>query len=219
MYISGNVSAGSITATSITMSGPINTQQGSIFVGSITCHDIFTQGYTINTQQGAIFVGSITCHDINTQGYPISTNGASITSGPINTNGPINTQGNTIYTNGGEIYLGSVTSEGANIYTNGGNIDLGNAAGNCGNLIAVYMIEQFAQNQYSQFRAISHVSENPLINPKPSFMNGSHWHYIETNAGNEGSFIAHNGDTMVICNPADNNALNFRDEDDVNVGW
>ena len=46
-----------------------------------------------------------------------------------------------------------------------------------------------------------------------------HWHYIETNANNEGSFIAHNGDTMVICNPADNNALNFRDEDDVNVGW
>lgn len=51
---------------------------------------------------------------------------------------------------------------------------------------------------------------------------GKEWAIWEAKTG-EGSFIAHNGDTMVICNPGDSYSLNWYDEDamvnNTYTGW
>lgn len=98
------------TGSSVIFNVPITT--GSIFSGSISCHDINTNGYDItcinngtvtasnisvvNLSVTGIFnISSISCHDINTNGYNISCGGGIVSANSILCNG-LNTQNNRI---------------------------------------------------------------------------------------------------------------------------
>jgi hypothetical protein len=44
-----------------------------------------------------------------------------------------------------------------------------------------------------------------------------YWSVWESDSQSEGSFIAQNGNTTVICNPGDNSAFHWQDEDNITV--
>jgi hypothetical protein len=80
---------------------------------------------------------------------------------------------------------------------------------------------RYTDIKVSRAFGVANIAGKQLLSSGTSFISsgGSEWSIWETTAATEGAAIGINGDTIMMCSPADHNTLNYFDEDTQSRLW